>query len=160
VDGAATGVTVWLDYPPAPLLDEAVPLVRFWLAEWSDFGAVTVALGAPPPGSPDVCVTVDPGTAGDVAAARLLLLRAVIDAAGSRAVQTSPAPATSSPGDLEPFGAGEMAVFARLDGGPDLRDRLDGALETALDGEALLQDSTVLDGTVGQWVIGRASGEA
>lgn len=157
MDGAAPGVTVWLDRPVTPPLDEALRVVRFWLEEWSDLGAVTVAVGAPPPG----CVTVDPGAVTDAADGAPALLRVVLDAAGEALARRHAAPAaadTGAPaaGDLEPFGAGEMAVFARLDGDPDLERRLEDALGAALDGVALLQDSTVVHDTVGQWVIGQA----
>ena len=59
---------------------------------------------------------------------------------------------------MEPFGAGEMAVFVHLGDDPsnshDAFEAMDHILERTLNGVAALQDSTVVDG-FGQWVIGR-----
>ncbi|WP_433215510.1 hypothetical protein ACQP00_05990 [Dactylosporangium sp. CS-047395] len=56
--------------------------------------------------------------------------------------------------DFEAFGAGEMALFARL---PDDRAAADLEAELAdtLAGVALLQDQTHADGLT-QWILGRA----
>ncbi|MDG6107137.1 MFS transporter [Dactylosporangium aurantiacum] len=58
------------------------------------------------------------------------------------------------------LGAVPVAVGAAPPGhvqvDPDAERRLEDALSDALDGVAVLQDSTVVRDTVGQWVIGRS----
>ncbi|WP_433056989.1 hypothetical protein [Dactylosporangium sp. CS-033363] len=108
------------------------PVTGHWLREW----------GVPPaPGGED-------------------LLSALAAAAGTPAPEpdATPAPepdATAAADAFEPFGAGEMALFARL---PDDRASadLEAELAATLTGVALLQDQTHADGLT-QWILGRAT---
>jgi hypothetical protein len=78
----------------------------------------------------------------------------LLTALAAAAAGPRPEPAAFVSGPFAAFGAGEMAVFARV------RDEREAAelgdeLAERLDGVALLQDETRADG-ITQWVLGRA----
>jgi hypothetical protein len=159
------GLTVHLALPgPDRLLTDAVPVVQRWLAEWSDYGTVTIDL------TPTARFeTVDADGVTDAAGARAAVLRAVLQGVDRAALLSAllgairrridpPLKLTGGPpsaggGELwhfESFGAGEMAVFMRVD--EDAFDDLAGPLEARLGDVASLQEPAWHDG-VGQWVI-------
>ncbi|GAB3870915.1 hypothetical protein ACFPIJ_04990 [Dactylosporangium cerinum] len=159
-------LTVHLALPgPDRLLADAVPVVQRWLTEWSDYGTVTIAL------TPAARVeTVDAGVT-DAAGARAAVLRAVLRGIDRAALLSAllgairrriDPPVIVAAGDpppagggelwhFESFGAGEMAVFMRVD--EDAFDDLEGTLEAMLGDVASLQEPAYHDG-VGQWVLG------
>lgn len=180
MDGTAADVRIILRRPGGPvgkLLDDAVPVVAYWINQWSDFAAsalacpvtiVLVADGHEDDHPDQVSVALQVPAVEDADSARAAVLTGVLDGlveASRRyprrpTVEVRSEPEASSDGsdEFETFGPGEMAVFAFLGGDDALAgeaaDSLGSDLERLLQGVALLQDTAVAGG-YGQWILGR-----